>query len=127
MHVTPTCPAPLATLSQPAYKIPAFACDTHAHVIADDLCRYPFILGRSYTPPSASEDHYIQMLNTLRLDRGVLIQISVYGTDNRFLLEVLKRHPERLRGVAVVEPSIHDNALDAMHDAGVRGIRVNTM
>ena len=37
------------------------------------------------------------------VDRAVLVQPSVYGTDNRALLDALSRRRQGLRGVAVVE------------------------
>ena len=67
------------------------------------------------------------MLDSLGMARGVLIQISVYGTDNRCMVESLKAHPNRLRGVAVVAPDVGDAELEALHAAGVRGIRINVL
>ncbi|HEY9067462.1 MAG TPA: amidohydrolase family protein [Burkholderiaceae bacterium] len=55
----------------------------------------------------------------------VLVQPSVYGTDNTLLLRALAREPGRHRGVAVVADDVSDTELDAMHDSGVRGIRLN--
>ena len=61
------------------------------------------------------------------MDRGVLVQISVYGTDNRYMLDVLRRHFLRLRGIGVVAPSVTDHELVEMHEAGVRGLRLNVL
>ena len=69
------------------------ACDTHAHVVAADAPAYPMVAGRSYTPHPATEQSYLSMLDAQGMARGVLVQISVYGTDNRYMLEVLRRHP----------------------------------
>jgi predicted TIM-barrel fold metal-dependent hydrolase len=55
----------------------------------------------------------------------VLVQPSVYGADNGVLLRALREHPGRHRGVAVVDESVADADLDALHDAGVRGVRFN--
>lgn len=85
------------------------------------------VLERSYTPPPAPEQMYLQMLDDLGMQYGVLVQISVYGTDNRYLLKVLRRNPNRLRGIAVVSPSITDSELEEMHAAGVRGLRINVL
>lgn len=57
--------------------------------------------------------------------RLVLVQPSVYGTDNTVLLDALKSARGRHRGVVVVAPSIGDAALQAMHALGVRGVRFN--
>jgi predicted TIM-barrel fold metal-dependent hydrolase len=82
---------------------------------------------RSYTPPPAPENQYLAMLDAIGMTYGILVQISVYGTDNRYMLEVLDRHRQRLRGIAVVSPDITDQELEAMHAAGVRGLRINVL
>ncbi len=122
----PACQGPDPVVSPPRFAIPANACDTHAHVIgAAD--RFPMVANRSYTPPPAPEAAYLGMLDSLGMARGVLVQISVYGTDNRCMVESLRAHPDRLRGVAVVAPDIADAELEALHAAGVRGIRINVL
>jgi predicted TIM-barrel fold metal-dependent hydrolase len=55
----------------------------------------------------------------------VLVQPSVYGADNTVLLNALALEPGRHRGVAVVSDDVGDAELDAMHAAGVRGVRLN--
>jgi predicted TIM-barrel fold metal-dependent hydrolase len=81
--------------------------------------------NRIYTPPDALLADYGAMLATLGIDRAVLVQPSVYGTDNRVLLKALAEMGDRARGVAVVAPDIDDAALDSLHTAGVRGVRLN--
>ncbi len=55
----------------------------------------------------------------------VLVQPSVYGTDNSLMLRALALEPGRHRGVVVVDDDITDAELDAMHLHGVRGVRFN--
>lgn len=55
----------------------------------------------------------------------VLVQPSVYGTDNTVLLDALRASGGRHRGVVVVDASVSDAALEDMHRLGVRGIRFN--
>lgn len=57
----------------------------------------------------------------------VLVQPSVYGADNSVLLRALGATPGRHRGVVVVNDGVEDRELDAMHDRGVRGVRLNLM
>ncbi len=121
------CLPPLQDIATPGFSIPSNACDTHAHVVADDPDSYPFVYDRSYTPPAAPETRYLTMLQQTGMQRGVLIQISVYGDDNRYMLEVLKRHPDTLRGIGVVRENVTDQQLRQMHDAGVRGLRINVL
>jgi predicted TIM-barrel fold metal-dependent hydrolase len=55
----------------------------------------------------------------------VLVQPSVYGTDNRAMLAALRAAGPGFRGVAVVEPTITEGEVAALHRAGVRGVRLN--
>jgi 2-pyrone-4,6-dicarboxylate lactonase len=122
----PACQGPNPVVDPPSFAVPAHACDTHAHVIGP-ADRFPMVANRSYTPPPAPEAAYLGMLGSLGMARGVLVQISVYGTDNRCMIESLKAHPDRLRGIAVVAPDVGDGELEALHAAGVRGIRFNVL
>lgn len=121
------CPAPLSNIEKANFIVPDGACDTHAHVVAEDMERYPMVKNRSYTPHPATETAYFNMLKQTGMTRGVLVQISVYGTDNRYMLEVLSRHPETLRGIAVVDENITEAELERMHQLGVRGLRINVL
>lgn len=120
------CLGPQPDIEHPAFTVPPGACDTHAHVIGDGV-HYPFVDERSYTPPPAPEENYLRMLLACGMSRGVLVQVSVHGTDNRYLLGVLRRHPTQLRGVAVAAADITEHELEAMHAAGVRGLRLNVL
>jgi predicted TIM-barrel fold metal-dependent hydrolase len=100
------------------------ACDCHAHVCGPES-RYPYSQNRLYTPEDASPADYRRMLDSLGMERGVLVQPSIYGTDNRALLDALAQDPKRLRGIAVVPYDIHARGLEKLHQAGVRGVRQN--
>jgi len=126
---TPTAAAPLCAGPDfnprpPKFTMPAKACDTHAHVMGP-AARYDYSPARVYTPPDCLPNQYRHLLDTLGVERAVLIQPSVYGTDNAAMLDAMKADPQRLRGVAVVDPSISDADLKTMHGLGVRGVRVN--
>lgn len=127
MKIHSTCLTPPATFQAASFEVPRHACDTHAHVVSTDVSAYPLIANRTYTPVPAPEDDYLAMLDATGMDRGVLVQISVYGTDNRYMLEVLRRHPDRLRGIGVVAPDVSERELRDMHEAGVRGLRLNVL
>ena len=55
----------------------------------------------------------------------VLVQPSVYGSDNSVLLDALDAGQGRHRGVVVLPPTVDDATLEAMHGLGVRGVRFN--
>src|SRR3954464_13688887 len=100
------------------------ACDCHAHVCGPES-RYAYSPARLYTPEDALPADYRRMLDSLSIERGVLVQPSIYGSDNQALLDALATDPARLRGVAVVPYDIHARELEKLHQAGVRGVRQN--
>jgi predicted TIM-barrel fold metal-dependent hydrolase len=84
--------------------------------------RFPYAASRKYTPADASVAELRAHLARLRLERAVIIQPSPYGTDNACTLAALKELGPAGRAVAVIG---EDADLDALHRAGVRGVRVN--
>jgi predicted TIM-barrel fold metal-dependent hydrolase len=82
------------------------------------------VAGGRYIPATdVPLEDCLAMHDELGIARGVLVQSSSYATDNRAMLDALRRYPKRLRGVAVVSPEISADELLAMHDVGVRGLR----
>jgi len=106
------------------FAVPPGACDCHVHVFPD-RARFPFVEKRVYTPPPAPVADLDAYLVPLGLERVVVIQPSIYGTDNSALLYTLDALDGRARGVAVIDAEISDAALDEMNRRGVRGVRVN--
>ena len=120
----PLCATFDAHTRAPRFKLPPGATDCHAH-ICGPAARYEYFAERIYTPPDALLTDYRRMLATLGIERGVLVQPSVYGTDNSAMLDAMKVAPAKLRGVAVVADDVAAGELERMHEAGVRGVRVN--
>jgi 2-pyrone-4,6-dicarboxylate lactonase len=110
--------------TRPNLPPPAGACDTHAHVFGP-AGRFPYADDRSYTPPDAQCAKYLKMLDTIGFTRGALVQGSAHGRDNSAMLDALKRHPDRLRGVAVADADVAPSDLRRWADIGVRGLRFN--
>lgn len=123
----PDCPAPLPP-APARYRPPPGACDCHFHVFGP-FQRFPLATRRSYTPPEALVEAYGTLMRTLGIDRCVIVQPSVYQTDNGCTLAAARAlgGPERCRVVAVIDADITRPQLDAMHVAGVRGVRINTV
>ncbi|MGF6781375.1 putative TIM-barrel fold metal-dependent hydrolase [Paraburkholderia sp. GAS334] len=78
-------------------------------------------------PPPAPEQGYLAIHDNTNMSFGVLVQIGVCGTDNRYMLKVLQRDLQGLRGVRVVASDTTDRKLEAMLAAGVRGLRINVL
>ena len=106
------------------FNVPAATCDTHVHLFGDPQ-RYPFFAGRVYTPEPASVAELRSFLTALNIERVVIVQPSIYGTDNRCTLDALRELGSRARAIAVIDAKTPDGELDAMAKAGVRGIRIN--
>lgn len=90
--------------------------------------------SRAYTPAEASLEKLKRFSASLTEDARpsnlVLVQPSPYGTDNKVLLHSLKQLQDQgytsARAIAVVNIStIQDDELWAMHQLGVRGLRLN--
>lgn len=121
------CPGPDPNPRGPTrFRIPAGAVDTHAHVIGQPP-EHPFVETRSYTPPPATESAYLAMLDATGMTYGVLVQVSVHGTHNELMLETLRAHPDRLRGIAVISLGTPERELQRLKDAGVVGLRLNVL
>ena len=123
----PLCQAPNSEEHSPLTEFPVGAVDCHAH-ICGPATQYPYSPERIYTPPDATLESYQSLLKMLRVDRAVLVQPSVYGTDNKAMLAALKSNPQQFRGVAVISSNpneVSDQDLASLHAAGVRGVRCN--
>jgi predicted TIM-barrel fold metal-dependent hydrolase len=121
-------PNALAKASQPStgvnFDVPAGACDCHTHIHGDPA-KFPFFPGRVYTPELASPEEMTALHKALHIERVVIVTPSVYGTDNSATLFGMKARGATARGVAVIDEQTQDSDLDAMNEAGIRGIRLN--
>ena len=121
--------APLCAPADPAVQpsscdVPAMACDCHAHIFGPPS---QLVSSRLYTPPAASLADYTHVLAVLGIERAVIVQPSVYGTDNRTTLQAVTEMGEASRAIVVVDPSISIPELEEMHRQGARGARVNAL
>ena len=106
------------------FEVPAGACDCHTHVFGDPG-RIPFTPNRTYTPESASVDEMRALHRALHTTRVVIVQPSVYGTDNACTVDAIKQLGPGARGIAVIDDQTPDTKLDEMDRDAIRGIRIN--
>ncbi len=104
---------------------PRLRIDTHAHVFRRSL--KPIVTARYAPAYDAPLDSYLRFLDELELDRGVLVQPSFLGSDNRFLIKCLQAARGRLAGIVVAEDALSLEAAEAMQRAGVVGLRFNLL
>jgi 2-pyrone-4,6-dicarboxylate lactonase len=108
-----------------AYRLPPGATDCHSHVVGPPD-RWPTIPDRRYEPEQGPLSAYVAFLDRLGIERCVLVQPSIYGTDNGCQLEAMRAiGRQRARGIAVVDEAVTDDALRRLDDAGMRGLRFN--
>ena len=110
--------------SKPRFAVPAGAVDAHCHVFGPGD-EFPFAPERKYTPCDASKDQLFSLRDRLGFARNVVVQATCHGADNRALVDALRASGGRARGVATVKRSVTDAELEALHAAGVRGVRFN--
>ena len=104
--------------------LPTGTCDTHFHVFGPQT-RYPMDARRGYTPHQCTLDDYRDVMRAVGIARGVIVQPSVYGTDNSATLDALAEGGDAFRAIVVPSADLSDNELSRMHALGVRGIRLN--
>jgi 2-pyrone-4,6-dicarboxylate lactonase len=106
-----------------ATHVPHGSCDSQIHIFGD-VKTYPPIASRYYDPPDATYAQARSMLRENGLERVVLVQPTVYGTNNQLLLDVLEEERDpNMRGVAAIDDTVSDAMLERLHAAGVRGVR----
>jgi predicted TIM-barrel fold metal-dependent hydrolase len=106
-------------------KAPPLTCDSHFHIFGP-YDRFPLDAGKRYDPPPALVPQYLEMADALGIQRMVVVQASVSGTDNAVTIDAVRHFGlHRARGVAVIDAGFSDAAFKTMHEQGIRGVRFN--
>jgi predicted TIM-barrel fold metal-dependent hydrolase len=94
--------------------------DTHAHIYPRHT---PLIEGATHQPSrDATAVEYLRTLDEHGVLFGVHAAASFMGPYNDYTMAALARH-RRMRGTAIVDPSVSLPELQAMAAAGIVGIR----
>ena len=110
--------------SKPRFQLPAGSVDAHCHVFGPGDA-FPFAPERKYTPCDASAAQLFALRDHLGFARNVIVQATCHGADNSAMVDACQRSNGKARGVATVKRSVTDVELQALHAAGVRGVRFN--
>ena len=110
--------------AKPRFQLPAGAVDAHCHVFGPGA-EFAYAPERKYTPCDASRQQLFALRDQLGFARNVVVQATCHGADNRAMVDALLHSGGMARGVATVRRSISDGELQALHAAGVRGVRFN--
>lgn len=104
--------------------------DAHVHVWTPDTEVYPLAEGFDVSrmkPASFTPEELFAHTKPNGVGRVVLIQMSFYRFDNRYMLDTMRRYPGVFGGVAIVDDTASDpgKAMRELKDAGVRGFRIH--
>jgi len=107
----------------PVYKPPKGAIDCHTHIFGPPD-RYPYSPRRPYTPPPAPLAMFQALHAKLGIDRAVIVNATVHGTDNKVVTDAIAESGGRYLGVANIDETISDKQLEDLAAAGMRGCRL---
>jgi len=85
--------------------------DAHVHVWTSDVAHYPLATGykrENMSPRSFTPDELFKHTKPATVDRINLIQMSFYGFDNRYMLDMIDVHKDVFVGTAVIDPTAKD-------------------
>lgn len=105
---------------------PAGTCDCHVHIMGP-FDKFPLSVRRGYTPEECSIETYRKIMDTLGIDRTVIVQGSAHGNDNRVTVDAVGKLGKQGRGIVLVPPDISDTELDEFRSAGICGLRLSTI
>jgi predicted TIM-barrel fold metal-dependent hydrolase len=106
--------------------------DAHVHLWTPDTTHYPlspdFSKAKDMVPASFTPEELFAQCRPQGVNRIVLIQMSFYTFDNRYMLDSIAQHPGSFRGVAIVDESKSDvrETMKRLASQGVRGFRIYT-
>lgn len=125
VEATPRDPAAagLPVASRPGFRSPPGAVDCHHHVYDG---RFAMVPDAAYRPGDATASDYRDFRDLLGLSRSVVIQPSVYGTDNACTIDAIRQLGEA-RGIAVIAGDEARADLEALKRAGIVGVRLQSV
>jgi len=103
--------------------------DAHVHVWTDDTAHYP--LGRGWkkedmAPKRFTPEDLFKHTKPAGVDRVNLMQMSYYGFDNSYMLDMMALYPDVFVGTAVIDPlgDAPDRLMGELAKKRVRAFRV---
>jgi D-galactarolactone isomerase len=110
---------------RPKLQAPPGTTDTHIHFFSR---RYTRVATARMDPPEAMHGDYLALCRRLGIERTVVVQSSIYGTDNAMVTEgIAAIGIAQARGVAVVDETVSRNELEELTRKGVRGQRFHML
>lgn len=102
--------------------------DAHVHVWTDDTAHYPLAPGwkvEDMKPKRFTPEDLFKHTKPAGVDRVNLIQMSYYGFDNRYMLDMIALHKGVFCGTAVIDPAAApDRLMGELAKKKVRAFRI---
>ncbi len=102
--------------------------DSHVHIFSANSVKYPHAPTAPYDPDPAPLEQLIITMGISGVDVAVAVQPQPYGWDNSYLSDSLAESPDRLIGIALVDPRSPDAASDLLaltRSGRFQGFRLN--
>jgi predicted TIM-barrel fold metal-dependent hydrolase len=108
---------------KPKLKAPPGACDTHIHLFGP-AAKYPFAPDSPYTSRDALPETFFALQDKLGISTAVIVSPGGYGRNYSLLADVLAKHPDRFRGIALLRDDTPSSEIARLTKLGVRGMRM---
>jgi 2-pyrone-4,6-dicarboxylate lactonase len=108
---------------KPKLKPPPGACDSHIHLFGP-AAKYPFAPDSPYASRDALPETLFALQDKLGLSTAVVVSPGGYGRNYSLLTDVLAKHPDRLRGIALMRDDTPSSEFARLTRLGVRGLRM---
>ncbi len=104
--------------------------DAHVHVWTPDVAHYPLAAGykrEDMNPRSFTPEDLFKHSRPAGVERINLIQMSFYGFDNRYMLDMMALHKDVFVGTAVIDPLAKnpDREMTELAKRRVRAFRIH--
>lgn len=105
-------------------QLPSGAWDSHVHVVDEE--RFPLHDLHPYHPMKATVADLTEFHRPHGIEHACFVALSVYHDDHSSILDALAQFNGKGRAVGCINPAtISYEEIQTLHDAGVRGIRLN--
>ena len=104
--------------------------DAHVHVWTPDVAHYPLAKGfkkEDMKPASFTPEELFKHSKPAGVDRINLIQMSYYGFDNRYMLDMMAMYTAVFVGTAIIDPHADapDTVMAELAKKKVRAFRIH--
>lgn len=108
-------------------ELPKGSCDCHVHIYGPSSRFLGDREGRFAPRRDFPVEELLQLWASKGISRGVIVHAGSVQTKNEVTLDALRRFPQKLRGVAILDATATERELDELTDAGFRGVRINLL